>query len=51
LLAVLEGLAIQARDGATREALHTVIDCVVAGWDASVAACRRAAGDRSRAPS
>lgn len=38
---VLEGLSIQARDGASRATLHTVIDCVVAGWDACVAASRR----------
>lgn len=32
--AVLHGLAIQARDGATRDELHRVIDCAMAAWEA-----------------
>jgi AcrR family transcriptional regulator len=31
---VLEGLSIQARDGATPEQLNTIIDAAMAGWDA-----------------
>lgn len=31
---VLEGLSIQARDGATREAMMAVVDCVMVTWDA-----------------
>jgi AcrR family transcriptional regulator len=30
---VLEGLSIQARDGASREAMHAIIDCAMATWD------------------
>jgi AcrR family transcriptional regulator len=30
---VLQGLSIQARDGATREALHAVVDGAMAAWD------------------
>jgi AcrR family transcriptional regulator len=32
------GLALQARDGATREQLYAVVDCAMAGWDGVVAA-------------
>jgi AcrR family transcriptional regulator len=32
-VAVLDGLAIQARDGATREALNSVVDAAMAAWD------------------
>lgn len=32
-LTVLHGLSIQARDGASREALHGVIDRAMASWD------------------
>ena len=31
--AVLQGLAIQARDGASRTELHAIIDCAMAAWD------------------
>jgi AcrR family transcriptional regulator len=31
---VLEGLSIQARDGTSREAMHAIIDCTLAAWDA-----------------
>ncbi len=31
---VLEGLSIQARDGTPRQAMHAIIDCALAGWDA-----------------
>ncbi|XXY44198.1 TetR/AcrR family transcriptional regulator [Sorangium sp. So ce269] len=30
---VLQGLSIQARDGASREALLAVVDCAMAAWD------------------
>jgi len=30
---VLEGLSIQARDGTSRETMHAIIDCALAGWD------------------
>ncbi len=35
---VLEGLSIQARDGASRESMHAIVDCAMAGWDALVPA-------------
>ena len=38
VMSVQYGLSLQARDGATREELDTVVDCVLAGWDAMVAA-------------
>ena len=31
---VLEGLSIQARDGISRDAMHGIIDCALAGWPA-----------------
>jgi AcrR family transcriptional regulator len=37
---VLEGLSIQARDDTSREAMHAIIDCALAGWE-SVATMRR----------
>jgi AcrR family transcriptional regulator len=33
---VLQGLSIQARDGASRERVHAVIDTAMLGWDAMV---------------
>jgi len=30
---VMQGLSIQARDGATRAKLHRIVDCAIAGWD------------------
>lgn len=30
---VLQGLSIQARDGASRAALHRIVDCAMAAWD------------------
>lgn len=39
--AVLHGLAIQARDGVSRESLLTVVDCAMAAWDRLVGARRR----------
>jgi AcrR family transcriptional regulator len=43
---VLQGLSIQARDGASREALQAVVDCAMAAWDRLTApgrtACRHA---------
>ncbi|GAA3304494.1 TetR/AcrR family transcriptional regulator [Dactylosporangium vinaceum] len=35
---VVQGLSIQARDGATRPELETVITCAMAAWDALTAA-------------
>jgi AcrR family transcriptional regulator len=43
-MAVLDGLAMQARDGATREDLLTTVDCAMAAWDAVV---QKRAGKRS----
>ena len=34
--AVLQGMSLQARDGADHEALTGVVDCAMAGWDATV---------------
>jgi hypothetical protein len=31
--AVLDGLGIQARDGATRKALQSIVSCAMASWD------------------
>ncbi|WP_438021625.1 TetR/AcrR family transcriptional regulator [Sorangium sp. So ce315] len=31
---VLNGLSLQARDGASREALQAIVDCAMAAWDA-----------------
>ena len=44
VMSVQFGLSVQARDGATREELDTVVDCVMAGWDRMVAA---RAGERA----
>jgi AcrR family transcriptional regulator len=44
VMSVQFGLSLHARDGATREQLDTVVDCVLAGWDALVAARVPAAG-------
>jgi AcrR family transcriptional regulator len=38
---VLEGLSIQARDGTSREAMHAIIDCALAGWDTLAATPRK----------
>jgi AcrR family transcriptional regulator len=38
------GLSLQARDGATRDQLDAVVDCMLAGWEAVVAARIPAAG-------
>jgi AcrR family transcriptional regulator len=38
VMSVQFGLSLQARDGATRDELDTVVDCVLAGWDRVVAA-------------
>jgi hypothetical protein len=35
---VVQGLSIQARDGATRADLETVITCAMAAWDALTSA-------------
>lgn len=37
---LLQGLSIQARDGASRETLNAVVDNAMAAWDALVAATR-----------
>jgi AcrR family transcriptional regulator len=39
---VLEGLSIQARDGASRETMHAIIDCAMATWDGPIPSKRRA---------
>ncbi|WP_437804421.1 TetR/AcrR family transcriptional regulator [Sorangium sp. So ce693] len=31
--AVLQGLSLQARDGASREALQAIVDCAMAAWE------------------
>jgi hypothetical protein len=33
---MLQGLSIQARDGASREALGAIVDCAMAAWDDSL---------------
>jgi AcrR family transcriptional regulator len=38
---VLEGLSIQARDGASRETMHAIIDCAMATWEAPLIAASR----------
>lgn len=43
VMSVQYGLSVQARDGADRDQLDAVVDCVLAGWDATVAACTAAA--------
>jgi AcrR family transcriptional regulator len=35
---VMQGLSVQARDGASRDELEAVIACAMAGWDALVSA-------------
>jgi hypothetical protein len=40
--AVLEGLSIQARDGASRESMHAVIDCAMAAWEPTTGPVRGA---------
>ncbi len=35
-ITVLQGLSIQARDGASREAMAAIVDCAMAAWDALV---------------
>jgi AcrR family transcriptional regulator len=44
VMSVQYGLSLHARDGATREELDTVVDCMLAGWEATVAARVAAAG-------
>ncbi len=44
---VLQGLAIQARDGASRQALGDIVDCAMAAWDA-FATSRPAASKRRK---
>lgn len=38
VMSVQYGLSLQARDGATRDELDAVVDCMLAGWEAVVAA-------------
>jgi AcrR family transcriptional regulator len=38
VMSVQYGLSLHARDGATREELDAVVDCVLGGWEATVAA-------------
>lgn len=44
VMSVQYGLSLHARDGATREELDTVVDCMLAGWAAAVAARAATAG-------
>jgi AcrR family transcriptional regulator len=44
VMSVQYGLSLQARDGAGREQLDVVVDCVLAGWGGVVAARVAAAG-------
>jgi AcrR family transcriptional regulator len=37
---VVQGLSVQARDGASREELDAVVDCAMAAWDALTTAAR-----------
>jgi len=39
---LLEGLSIQARDGASRESMHAIIDCAMATWDGPIPSQRSA---------
>jgi AcrR family transcriptional regulator len=41
---VVQGLSVQARDGATRDELETVITCAMAAWDSFVTARPSTAG-------
>lgn len=34
--ATVNGMSVQARDGASRRALNTIVDCAMAAWDALV---------------
>jgi hypothetical protein len=38
VMSVQYGLSLHARDGATRDELNSVVDCLLAGWDGVVAA-------------
>jgi AcrR family transcriptional regulator len=44
VMSVQYGLSLQARDGATRDELDTVVDCLLAGWEGVVAARANGAG-------
>ncbi|MCU1484087.1 MAG: TetR family transcriptional regulator [Actinomycetia bacterium] len=50
---VVEGMSVQARDGATRTDLEEVVTCAMAAWDALTGAKpkRRRAGPRALLPS
>jgi hypothetical protein len=37
----VDGIALQARDGATRNALRATVRCAMAAWDGIVAATKR----------
>jgi AcrR family transcriptional regulator len=41
---VVQGLSVQARDGATRSELETVVDCAMAAWDTLTSAPAAAGG-------
>jgi AcrR family transcriptional regulator len=45
---VMQGLSIQARDGATRAKLHRIVDCALAAWDTLVQPGHAKISDRSR---
>ncbi|HEX6977656.1 MAG TPA: TetR/AcrR family transcriptional regulator [Alphaproteobacteria bacterium] len=44
---VLQGLSIQARDGAPRARLQAIVDCAMAAWDQLTRPPNRRAGSRS----
>lgn len=44
---VLHGLSIEARDGASRRALHAIVDTAMAAWDAVVGAAAPSRGGRT----
>jgi AcrR family transcriptional regulator len=44
---VVQGLSVQARDGATRDELEAVITCAMAGWDTLTSTAARSAGQSS----
>jgi AcrR family transcriptional regulator len=45
---VLQGLSIQARDGASREQLHAVVDGAMAAWDTLAGPGRKRPGGQGR---
>ena len=37
---VIQGLSVQARDGASTEALNAIVDCAMAAWDTLAGSCQ-----------